>query len=118
MNERLLDFLRRSEVSRLPEEKRKLYEFITEAEDALAEKAATADEFFSLVLTESPINLAMDHFQLPYDKVVSLLTDIEEELHLKIKRRSEKVKWIDFSEKYNQNTDGEKKKHLFLFINE
>lgn len=118
MNERLLDFLRRSEVSRLPEEKRKLYEFITAAEDALAEKATTADEFFSLVLTESPINLAMKHFKLPYDQVVSLLTDIEDELHVKIKQRSEKVQWIDFSEKYNQNTDGERKNHVFLFINE
>ncbi|HSP22077.1 MAG TPA: hypothetical protein VLQ20_07080 [Planococcus sp. (in: firmicutes)] len=118
MNERLLDFLRRSEVSRLPEEKRKLYEFITGAEDALAEKAATADEFFSLVLTESPINLAMNHFQLPYDQVVSLLTDIEEELHVKIKLRSEKVKWIDFSEKHYPSTGVERKNHLFLFINE
>ncbi|HSP22073.1 MAG TPA: hypothetical protein VLQ20_07060 [Planococcus sp. (in: firmicutes)] len=116
MNERLVEFLRKSEVSRLPDEKRKLYEFIIEAEDALAEKAATVDEFFSLALTNSPINAAMNRFHLPYDQVVSLLMDIEEELNIKIKRRSEKVKWIDFSEKYNRNTDGDRKKHLFLFI--
>lgn len=118
MNERLLDFLRKSEVNRLSEEKRKLYNFITEAEDALAEKAATVDEFFSLVLADSPINLAMNHFQLPYDQVVSLLADIEEELNVKIKRRSEKVKWIDFSEKHNPETGSERKNRLFLFINE
>lgn len=118
MNERVLDFLRKSEVSRLPEEKRKLYEFITAAEDALAEQAATADEFFSLVLTESPITSAMNHFRLPYDKVVSLLTEIEEELHVKIKQRSEKVQWIDYSDKCNSATEGERKNQLFLFINE
>lgn len=116
MNERLVEFLWKSEVSRLTDEKRKLYEFIIEAEDTLAEKAATVDEFFRLALVDSPINAAMNHFQLPYNQVVSLLMDIEEELNIKIERRSKKVKWIDFSEKYNPDIAGERKNYLFLFI--
>ncbi len=118
MNERLLDFLRKSEVNRLPEEKRKLYQFIIEAEDALAEKAATVDEFFNFVLADSPINMAATHFQMPYDRVVKMLSKIEDELHVKIEHRSRQVKWIDFSEKQNSNKAGEYPTQLFLFINE
>lgn len=117
MNERLLDFLRKSEMKKLAEEKRKLYEFITDAEDILATKAATADEFLSMVLEESPINAAASRFNLPYDQVVSKLADIEEELHVKIQQRSEKVKWIDFSDKVHPGEADGRETRLFLFMN-
>ncbi|MGO1059574.1 hypothetical protein ACTL32_10640 [Planococcus sp. FY231025] len=116
MNEGLLDFLRKSEVKRLPEDKRKLYEFITEAENALADKATTVDEFFSLVLADSPVNSAMARFGLPYLEIVMKLMEIEEELHIRIEQRAQRVKWIDFSGNADSRSDGEGQKQLFLFI--
>lgn len=117
MNERLMDFLWRSEVAKLPEKKRRLYEFIIEAENSLAETAETAEEFCRLLLADSPVNLAVQHFHLPYERVVSTIMEIEEELNRKIALRSKKVKWIDFSEGYEcfPVSDGTKK--LFLFMN-
>lgn len=117
MNERLMDFLLKSEVARLPEEKRKLYQFVTEAEDSLAEQAATVDEFYSLVLADSPVNSAMNYFQLPYDKVVAMLMDVEEELDRRIKKRSNRVKWIEFKSHHKPGTLDDGNKKLFLFIN-
>lgn len=117
MNERLMDFLLKTEIARLPEEKKKLYEFVTEAEDSLAEKAGSMDEFYNLVLTDSPINSAMHYFQWPYDKVVTILMDVERELDWKIKMRSKRVKWIEFKQKRDPKTMDEGNKKLFLFIN-
>lgn len=117
MNDRLMDFLWRSEVGRLPEEKRRFYEFIIEAENSLAEKAETADEFCRLLLADSPVNLAMEHFGCPYDKVVQMIMKIEEELNQKIALRSKNVKWIEFSGKNGSLPIAEKGRQLFLFIN-
>ena len=117
MNERLMDFLLKSEIARLPEEKRKLYQFVTEAEDSLAEKATTVDEFYSLVLADSPVNAAMNYFQWPYDKVVATLMAVEEELDWKIKQRTKRVKWIEFKAERDSKAIDEGNKQLFLFIN-
>ena len=43
MNERLMESLLRSEVKKLSEEKRSLYQFIIEIEDSLAESADTVE---------------------------------------------------------------------------
>lgn len=117
MNERLMDFLLKSEIARLPEEKRKLYQFVTEAEDSLAEKAATVDEFYSLVLADSPVNAAMNYFQWSYDRVVGTLMAVEEELDQKIKQRSKRVKWIEFKAGQSPKTMDAGSNKLFLFIN-
>lgn len=117
MNEGLADFLWKSEVARLPECKRELYKFITEAENSLAERAETADEFCRLLLADSPISLAVNYFQLPYEQVVEAMLEIEEHLGERIQQRSKKVKWIEFGSDPGLRTAGNKKKHLFLFIN-
>ena len=117
MSERLIDFLWKSEVARLPLEKRKLYEFVIKAEDALAEKAETADEFCKLLLADSPVNAAMSHFQWPYEKVVFTIMKTEEELHQKVELRLKKVKWIDYSSSINSKPSNNNGEYLFLFIN-
>lgn len=117
MDERLLDYLLKSEITRLPEEKRKLYQFVIEAEDSLAEKAGTVDDFYSLVLADSPVNAAMNHFQWPYDKVVAMLMEVEEELDRNVKLRSRNVKWIEFKANSDSKSIDAENKKLFLFIN-
>ncbi|WP_033541157.1 hypothetical protein [Planococcus sp. CAU13] len=116
VNERLMDFLWRSEVARLPEERRSFYRFIVEKEDLLAEAAMNVEEFRSLIIKESPVDLAVEHFNLPYDDIVNLLMEIEEELGQKVDIRFNRVKWIDFTDHFPINTRNNKEKQLFLFI--
>lgn len=116
MNERLMDFLWKSEVERLPESKKRLYKFMIEAEDALAEEAVSADEFCQLLLENSPVHLAMNYFGLPYDDIVHTLMKTEEELHTKINLRLKKVKWIDFTGFSEAKTGDNRKNQLFLFM--
>lgn len=117
VNERLGDFLWRSEVARLPEERRRFYKFIVEKEDLLAEAAMNVEEFQSLIIKKSPVDLAVDHFHLPYDDIVDMLMEIEEELDQKINNRCKRMKWIDFTDRSPKSTSNNKEKQLFLFIN-
>lgn len=117
MNEQLMEFLRRSEVAKLPKEKRRIYQFIVEKEDSLAEEAVTVEEFKNLIVKSSPIDSAVAHFHLPYETIVNLLMEIEAELDKKIYIRSKQVKWIDFTNHSLIKTGNSRNEKLFLFIN-
>jgi hypothetical protein len=117
MNNGLMEFLLRSEVAKLPEEKKRLYKFIVDTEDSLAEKADTVDEFQRLLLKHSPFDQAVRHFNLPYKKIVHLMEDIEAELNRKISIRYKKVEWIDYTDHFPQTTIGDSRRRVFLFIN-
>ncbi|MFJ7971657.1 hypothetical protein [Psychrobacillus sp. NPDC096389] len=113
LNERLMEFLLRSEVAKLPDDKREFYQFIVNTEDRLAEKAGTVDEFCQLLLKHSPFHLAVSRFNLPYDQVVKWMEEIDGELHEKIQARCQKVEWIDYTNHFPQ-VEG---KRVFLFMN-
>ncbi|MFJ5770263.1 hypothetical protein [Psychrobacillus sp. NPDC093180] len=113
MNERLVEFLFRSEVAKLPDDKRELYQFIVNIEDSLAEKAENAEEFCQLLIKYSPVNLAASRFNLSYDKVVQRIEAIDAELHEKIETRCQRVEWIDYT-KHFPLVEG---KRVFLFKN-
>ena len=117
MNDRLMESLLRSEVKKLSEEKRSLYQFVTEIEDSLEEIAETADHFLSLLVENSPYELASSHFDLPIKKVVHLMNAIETELTDKIEIRCTRLKWIDYTDHLQQTADEDGEKQLFLFIN-
>ena len=61
MNDKLMEFLLRSEMSKLTDEKRQVYQFIVTEEDLLAEKAETADQLLQL-LTKFPYRRASRQF--------------------------------------------------------
>lgn len=117
MNDQLMEFLLRSEVAKLPEEKKRLYQFIVDAEDSLAQQADNADEFHQLLVKHSPYNLAVRHFKLSYKKVAQLMNDIEAELNKKIEIRCKKVEWIDYTDQFVKLSAGDNRKQVFLFIN-
>lgn len=108
-----MEFLFRSEVAKLPDDKREFYQFIVNIEDRLAEKAETADEFCQLLCKHSPYEQAVSRFRLSYDKVERWMEEIDAELHEKIETRSQKVKWIDYTNHF-PSVEG---KRVFLFIN-
>lgn len=117
MNGRLMEFLLRSEVAKLPQEKKHLYQFIVDAEDSLAQQANTADEFRQFLVKHSPYDLATRHFKLPYKKIAQLMNDIEAELNEKIEIRYKKVKWIDYTKQFTGVAEVNCRKKVFLFIN-
>ncbi|MBF6633457.1 MAG: hypothetical protein ITG06_05185 [Planococcus sp. (in: Bacteria)] len=117
MNERLMEFLLRSEVAKLSEKKRRLYQFVIDSEDSLAQKANTADEFRQLLVQHSPYDLAAKRFNLSYDQLLQSMNDIETELNEKISIRCKKVKWIDYSNAFSQSSNKDDNKRVFLFLN-
>ena len=117
MNERLMESLLRSEVKKLSEEQRSLYQFVVKMEDSLAQRADTADHFLSLLVKYSPYELASRHFGLSIKKVVRLMNDIEVELNKKVEIRCARSKWIDYTDRLQQPNAGEGEKQVFLFIN-
>jgi len=83
----------------------------------LAESAETADHFLSLLVENSPYELAGRHFNLPITKVVHLMTAIEVELTEKIETRCGKMGWVDYTDHLLQTAEEGGNKQLFLFIN-
>lgn len=117
MNEKLVEFLLRSEVRKLSEEKRRLYEFIVKEEDQLAQIASTANHFLQLLEVQSPYEHAAHHFNLPIERVFHLMTRIEDELSEKIEKRYEKVMWVDYTNYTSHQQNLNQNKFVFLFIN-
>jgi len=117
MNERLIEFLLRSEVANLSKEKKQLYKFIVDAEDSLVEIAETVDEFQHLLVKHSPYELAVHHFNLPFKEIVYMMDEIETELNRRVSKRCEKVEWIDYTYQFFQNATANSSRRIYLFIN-
>ena len=116
MNERLMEFLLRDEVTKLSGVKKQVYEFIVNEEDYLASKADTVDHFMRLLVKHSPPRLAARHFNMSYGEIIRFMHDIEEELNERLEERCKKVKWMDYTEKSQQSFE-EYHRKLFLFVN-
>ncbi|MFE4142055.1 hypothetical protein ACFX4I_09250 [Peribacillus sp. YIM B13472] len=116
MNERLMEFLLRDEVTRLSGVKKQVYEFIVNEEDYLASKADTVDQFMRLLVKHSPPRLAARHFNMPYGEIIRFMNEIEDELNERLEERYKKVKWMDYTEK-DQKAFVEYHRKLYLFVN-
>lgn len=117
MNERLIEFLLRSEVANLPKEKQSLYKFIVDAEDSLVDIAETVDEFQQLLVKHSPYEQAVHHFNIPFKEIVYMMDEIETELNMKVSKRCEKVEWIDYTDQFSRSVTANNSKRIYLFIN-
>ena len=112
MNDRLVGFLLRDEISRLEGRKKQIYEFIVKEEDFLALEAETADQFIKLLIKHSPVRLAANHFGMDYTEILRMMWDIEMELTDRLEERYKKIQWFDFSDKSQDAS-----RRLFLFMN-
>lgn len=117
MNGRLMEFLLKSEVEKLSEENKRLYKFIVENEDLLAQQADTADQFRKLLVEQSPYILASRYFDIPFAKVFQQMNEIENELNIRVEKRCKQAKWIDMTDRFTNTSIGKREKKLFLFIN-
>ena len=117
MNGRLMEFLLKSEVEKLSEENKRLYKFIVENEDLLAQQADTADQFRKLLVEQSPYMLASRYFDIPFAKVFQQMNAIENELNTRVEKRCEQAKWIDMTDRFPNTSIGKREKKVYLFIN-
>jgi hypothetical protein len=117
MNDKLMEFLFRDEVSKLADEKRQVYQFIVNEEDWLAEKAETANQLLQLLIKHSPHRLAAGHFNMSFEEVTRFMQEIETEINERIEARCKKVKWIDYTDNMKQSNARNRKKYVFLFVN-
>lgn len=117
MNDQLMELLLKSEVKQLPEDKKRLYQFIIDIEDSLVEKSNTADEYLQLLTAHSPYAIASRHFNIPFSTIAKLMNDIEEELSERIEERCKKIRWIDYTEQLIGASDENNRRQIFLFMN-
>ena len=117
MNGRLMEFLLKSEVEKLSEENKRLYKFIVENEDLLAQQADTADQFRELLVEQSPYLQASHYFGIPFAKIFQQMNEIETELNIRVEKRCEQAKWIDMTDRFFKNSIGANEKKIFLFMN-
>lgn len=117
MNDRLMELLLKSEVRKLPENKKRLYQFIIDMEDRLVEKSNTVEEYLQLFTAYSPYEIASRHFNMPFSMITKLMNEIEEELSERIEERCRKVRWYDYTNQLIGASSEKSKAQLFLFMN-
>lgn len=112
-----MELLLKSEVKKLPEDKKLLYQFIIDIEDSLVEKSNTADEYLRLFKEHSPYAMASRHFNIPVSTIAKLMNDIEEELRERIEERCNKLQWIDYTDQFIGASSENNRRLVFLFMN-
>ena len=117
MNDQVMELLLKSEVKKLPEDKRQLYQYIIDIEDSLVEKSNTSDEFLQLFTAYSPYVIASRHFNMTFNMISTLMNEIEEELSVRIEERCKKLKWIDYTEQLIGVSEENNRRQVFLFMN-
>ncbi|MDX1770567.1 MAG: hypothetical protein R3328_03445 [Planococcaceae bacterium] len=116
LNGRLIELFLKSEVEKLSEENKRLYKFIVKNEDLLAQRAETADQFRKLLVEKSPYILASRYFDIPFAQVFLQMSEIENELNIRVEKRCQQAKWIDMTDRMFKNSIGESHKKMFFFI--
>ncbi|SDN17896.1 hypothetical protein [Alkalicoccus daliensis] len=81
MNNSRYEFIRAQLLRTLPAEDRKIFFMHEKLESMLADKAATEEEFFSLLVSNSPVIQTAAAFSLPADFVFEKVQFIEQKLH-------------------------------------
>ena len=80
INPILFEFLHRSAVLKLSDQKRKIYQFIESKENQLEEISLNEKQFIQLMSERSPYKAAADHFSLD----ISSIKDVMDEAQLKL----------------------------------
>lgn len=117
MNDRLMELLLKSEVRKLPENKKRLYQFIIDIENSLVEKSNTAEEYLQLFTAYSPYEIASRHFNMPFSMITKLMNEIEEELNKRMEERCSKVRWFNYTNQLIGASAEKNRTQLFLFMN-
>ncbi|MRX73256.1 hypothetical protein GJU40_14000 [Bacillus lacus] len=109
MNQHKQDYLLKTAVNKLPEAQKKLYQYVVELENELAEAAETADQFMNLLVKHSPHGQAAITFNMTFQEVYEEMENIERCLALELQNMKNHAKWLHLMERDRFNK-------TFLFL--
>jgi 5'-deoxynucleotidase YfbR-like HD superfamily hydrolase len=117
MNEKLMEIFTRDIIASLPKAKRRIYQFIENEEDRLAQICETKEQFLNLLKDHSPHQHAANRFNMAIGDLYNLMHEIENEINMKLDSKIQGQKWIDCTEKMSSiQNDTDKNLLYFLFL--
>lgn len=93
MNEIALHFAAQSEIRKLPERQREIYEFVITYEESLADLATTEEEFKVLLLSREPYEAAAQKFHMSGASIVNTVNSCERKIQANVNERMKRVGW-------------------------
>ncbi|MBM7602538.1 hypothetical protein JOC75_000508 [Metabacillus crassostreae] len=117
MNDKQMEIFARRIINSLSIEKRKLYQFIENLEDELAQQSSTKEQFLTLLKEQSPHHQAAEHFNMTIEETVNFMHSIEDEINNELDKQLARYKMIDYTKRV-QEIKGElaNRKQYFLVI--
>lgn len=116
MNPILIEFLHRSAVSKLSDQKREIYQFIESKENQLEEIAFDEKQFIQLMSERSPYKAAADHFLLDISSIKDVMDEAQAEIDRTINERFNRIKWIDCTDMMRNRRGKKDNQWSFIFI--
>ncbi|MGM7702098.1 hypothetical protein ACSVDE_10260 [Pseudalkalibacillus sp. Hm43] len=105
MNDYLSEMLIREIVKSLPEQKRKVYEYIVDKEEYLAQQSVTSAEFIDKLQMHSPYRQAAKHFRQPIREIDRLMKDIEKTIDAELHIKLNELQWLDCTDLVSKNSE-------------
>lgn len=116
MNPILLEFLHRSAVSKLADDKREIYQFIESKENQLEDISVNEQQFMQLMVEQFPYKAAAEHFSLDLSMVKAVMDEAQAEINRMIDERCKHIRWIDCTDKIRKKRGRKEKQWSFLFV--
>jgi hypothetical protein len=105
INPILIEFLHRSAVSKLSDQKRKIYQFIESKENQLEEISLNEKQFIQLMRERSPYKAAAD-----------VMDEAQTEIDRVINERCNRIKWIDYTDRMRKKQGRKDNQWSFIFV--
>ncbi|MCM3584906.1 hypothetical protein M3182_03995 [Mesobacillus maritimus] len=110
----LIEFLHRSAISNLPDQKREIYQFIVKMENQLEEISLNETQFMSYMIDNSPFKAAAEYFSVDIFFIKKVMDEAQAEIDRIMNKRCNRLKWVDCTDRM-KSQHGEKQ-WSFLFI--
>ena len=116
INPILIEFLHRSAVSKLSDQKREIYQFIESKENQLEEISLNEKQFIQLMSERSPYKAAADHFSLDISSIKDVMDEAQAEIDRTINERCNRIKWIDCTDMMRNKQGRKDNQWSFIFV--
>ncbi|WP_273122343.1 hypothetical protein ACNRWW_05825 [Metabacillus sp. HB246100] len=116
MNEKIMNVLSKAIIAALPRQKKKVYQFIVEIEDQLAQQCTTKEQFMTLLKEQSPHKQAANKFHMSFEHLMHFMHEIEDEINRKLDEKLKDYRWIEVTDvKANNRTQNKQKTYVVKF---
>ncbi|WP_251528116.1 hypothetical protein [Metabacillus litoralis] len=116
INPIIIEFLHRSAVSKLSDQKREIYQFIESKENQLEEISFNEKQFIQLMSERSPYKAAATHFSLDILSIKDVMDKAQAEIDWTINERCSRIKWIDCTDMMRNKQGRKDNQWSFIFV--